>query len=87
MSLKALVEHNNSLNKLMGSGEDWTIPPTQAMAQQMFKRLDSNLSPEVIFQDGERRGAAAKKFQQQQLTAIKELKEMGFEPEGQMYNF
>lgn len=86
MSLKQLVEQNNRMNAVFGGGENWTIPPTAKMAQQMFQRLDSNLSPEVIYQDGERRGAAAQRFKSQQEAAIRDLKALGFTPIERMYN-
>ena len=87
MSLKQLVEQHNRMNAVFGGGgDDWTIPPTPKMAQAMFQRIDSNLSPEVIYMDGERRGYAAQRFKSQQEAALKELKAFGFTPIGQTYN-
>jgi hypothetical protein len=86
MSLRALVEQHNRMDALFGGGDTWSMTPDAKMAQEMFQRLDSNLSPEVVYQDGERRGAAAQRYAAQQHAAIKELKALGFTPIGQMYS-
>lgn len=86
MSLKALVEQHNKMDALFGGKDQWSVTPTAVMAEYMFQRLDSNLSPEVVYMDGERRGAAAQKFAAAQRKAIAELKALGFSPAGEMYN-
>lgn len=87
MSLKALVtQHNNMDAMFFGGKNQWSVHPTPEMAQDMFSRLDSNLSPEVVYQDGERRGAKAEKFKKEQLAAIAELKAKGFQPAREMFN-
>jgi Holliday junction resolvasome RuvABC DNA-binding subunit len=86
MSLKTLVEQHNRMDRLFGGKDQWSTTPDAKMAQAMFRRLDSNLSPEVVYQDGERRGAAAQKFSKAQHEAIKDLKALGFAPVEQMYN-
>jgi len=87
MSLKALIDNHNKMDAMFFGGKDqWPNPPTAQIAQTMFQRLDSNLSPEVVYQDGERRGAAAQKFAAQQHKAIAELKALGFTPIERMYN-
>ena len=87
MSLKVIVaEHNNMDNMFFGGKDQWSEKPTPEMAQVMFKRIDSNLSPEVVYMDGERKGAAAKKFADKQRAAAKDLEALGFKPEGEMYN-
>jgi hypothetical protein len=86
MSLKALVDQHNRMDALFGGKDQWSVTPDAKMAQEMFKRLDSNLSPEVIYQDGERCGAAALKFKAQQLAAIRALEALGFTPVEAMYN-
>lgn len=87
MSLKKLVDaHNRTDMAFFGGKDQWSVTPDAKMAQDMFSRLDSNLSPEVIYQDGERRGAKAQAFKAEQLKALEELKALGFSPTREMYN-
>lgn len=87
MSLKKIVDAHNKMDSMFYGGKDqWSEKPDAKMAQSMFGRIDSNLSPEVIYMDGERRGAAAQKFEKEQRAALAELKALGFTPVEQMYN-
>jgi hypothetical protein len=87
MSLQALVaQHNNMDSMFFGGKDQWNVNPTPEMAQAMFSRLDSNLSPEALYADGERPRAQAQKLAKQYRAAIAELKAKGFQPAGEMYN-
>jgi len=87
MSLKTIVAEHNRMDSMFFGGKDqWSEKPTAEQAQVMFARIDSNLSPEVIYMDGERRGAAAKKFEATQRAALKDLESLGFKPVEKMYN-
>jgi len=59
----------------------------QKVADTMFQRLDSNLSPEFLFADGERPRAKAMALKKKYDKAIAELVKKGFRPTVEVYNF
>lgn len=87
MSLAALVESHNRMAVFFKQPLWSETEIDNEMAQTMFKHLDSNLSPENLFADGERPRAAAMKLKKQYEKAIAELKAKGFTPEFTTYNF
>ena len=90
MSLKLLIEKQNLMAKLFKEDPSkfWNIDSiNQATADAMFSRLDSDMSPEALFADGERPRAQAAKLAKQYKAAFKELTDKGFRPSVAIYNF
>lgn len=90
MSLALLVEEHNMMARFFKEQTTWSATDIdQAMADAMFKRLDSNLSPEVLFADGERPRSKAMALKKRYEKAIAELKAKGFRPSRSVtiYNF
>lgn len=87
MSLQFLVEEHNIMAAFFKSPLWSTTDIDQATADAMFQRLDSNLSPEVLFADGERPRAKAMALKKKYEKAIAELRAKGFRPTKPMYNF
>lgn len=90
MSLALLVEEHNMMGRFFKEQSPWsTTDIDQKMADEMFKRLDSNLSPEVLFADGERPRSQAMALAKRYNKAITELKAKGFRPSSSVtiYNF
>jgi hypothetical protein len=87
MSLKLLVEKQNMMAKFF-KDTPWDINNIdQATADAMFSRLDSDMSPEALFMDGERPRAQAAKLAKQYRAAYKELTDRGYAPTIVLYNF
>ena len=87
MSLKLLVEKQNIMARLF-KDTPWDINNIdQAVADSMFSRLDSDMSPECLYADGERPSAQAAKLAKQYQTAYRELRAKGFSPTAELYNF
>jgi len=90
MSLKRLIEKQNMMARLFkeDSSKFWNIDSIdQVTADAMFRRLDSDMSPEALFADGERPRAQAAKLAKQYNSAFKELTAKGFRPTVELYNF
>lgn len=86
MSLQAFIDQENRMATFMGLPQIDPNNIDDAKAQEMFQRLDSNLSPEALYQDGERPRAQAAKLAKLYKAAITELKAKGFTPKREMYN-
>ena len=90
MSLKLLIEKQNMMAKIFKDplSTYWNIDNiTQETADAMFSRLDSDMSPEALFADGERPRSQAAKLAKQYKAAFKELTDRGFRPTSTLYNF
>jgi hypothetical protein len=87
MSLKLFLEQENRFAAFMQTPVIEIDKIDDATAQRLFGRLDSNLSPESLFQDGERPRAHAMRLKKVYLAAIGELKAKGFAPKETMYSF
>jgi len=77
-NLKKVIDHENKLAEYFKGPQINIKALTDEDAQRLFGRLDSNLSPESLYQDGERSAAQAVKYQTLYIAAIKELQDMGF---------
>jgi len=86
MSLLKFVTDHNTMDQIFGGKDQWTVTPTPEMAQQMFSRLDSNMSPEALFADGERPRAQANRLAKEYRAAWADLLALGHKPQGQFYN-
>ena len=89
MSLKAVIDQHNKMDTMFFGGKDqWDFYNiTPAMAEAIYSRLDSNMSPEALYADGERPRAQAQKLAKSYRAAVAELQAKGFKPAGEMYNF
>lgn len=87
MSLELLVKEHNIMAPFFKEPLWSTTDIDNQMAQSMFQRLDSNLSPEVLFADGERPRAKAMALKKKYEKAIAELLKKGFRPATAPYNF
>jgi hypothetical protein len=86
MSLKQFVEQENRFRVFF---KEPALDPetlTHDEATLLYRKIDSQLSPESLFQDGERRGAAAAKVKRMLLAAFQDLKAKGFTPPAPLYN-
>lgn len=87
MSLELLVKEHNIMAPFFKEPLWSTTDIDADMATAMFQRLDSNLSPEFLFADGERPRAKAMALKKKYEKAIAELLKKGFRPTGNVYNF
>lgn len=86
-NLKKVIKEENSFAKFFDQPLIDENNITDEVAQKLFARLDSNLSPECLYQDGERSPAAAKKYEIMYVGAIKELQAMGFKYNQEFYSY
>jgi hypothetical protein len=86
MSLKIFLDQENRMASFFKEAPVDINAIDDARAQKLFQRLDSNLSPECLFQDGERPRAAAASLKKIYLAAIADLKAKGFSPKEPMYS-
>lgn len=86
MSLKAFIDRENKMLAFMGLPQIEIDKIDDVAAQKLFQSLDSAMSPEALFMDGERTRAQAAKFEKMYKAAWAELKAKGFLPKGAVYN-
>lgn len=86
MSLAKFIASENVMRGFMGQPEIKITEITPAIAQELFKTLDSNLSPEALTADGERPRAKQIALAKIYNGAIADLKVRGHQPEFEMYN-
>jgi hypothetical protein len=86
MSLQQFIDDENRLASFFKKPQIDIAKIDDAQAQEMFSRLDSNMSPECLFADGERPRAAAARLAKVYRKAFEELKAKGFTPTVTLYN-
>lgn len=86
MSLQQFVQDENRMAALFNKPVIDINNITQEQAEQMFQRLDSNMSPECLYADGERSKAAAARLAKIYRKAFEELMAKGFTPKATLYN-
>lgn len=86
MSLKAFVAQHNKFNALWGDAPVDLATLDQKVADELFQRLDSNLSPEALTCDGELSRAKVQQRYKLYMGAIADLKKMGFQPTEKMWS-
>lgn len=86
MSLAKFIDRENRFRRVFGMPEYNVNNITDDDAQEIFGKLDSNMSPENLACDGERprseQAALAKVYKK----AFNELRGMGFSPKDTVYN-
>lgn len=87
MSLELFVAEQNMFANLFNEPQIDLNNLDQKTADTLFSRLDSNLSPEFLTADGERKPAAVKKLKTKYEKAINELVKKGFRPTVVMYSY
>ena len=81
-NLQAVIEIENTMFKLFGDKTKYPINPmvlTDAEATQLYRVVDSHLSPENLTCDGEAPLAQVRKRTKLLMGAVNELKALGFE--------
>lgn len=86
MSLAKFIEQENRMRKFFKQPEYDVNNIDQAAAQELFQKLDSNLSPENLACDGERPRAQQIVLGKLYRAAWTELRAKGFTPAGYVYN-
>jgi len=86
MSLKKFIEQENRFRTFVNQQLINEAAIDNTVAQELFRKLNSNLSPEVLFADGERPRAKAMALRKVYMQAIADLKAKGFVPEEELYN-
>lgn len=87
MSLQKFVDEQNLMAPLFNEPLIDLNALDQKIADAIFSRLDSNLSPEFLFADGERSRSKAMALKRKYEKAIKELVKKGFRPTVTMYSY
>jgi len=86
-TLQSFLDQENRVAKLFG-GKEYPMNVralTQAQADELFQKLDANMSPENLHMDGEITAAQARKRARLFTGAYEDLKKLGFVPTGRMY--
>ena len=86
MSLAQFVEQENRSRKFFNKPAYDVAHLSPAEAQEIFWKLDSNLSPENLACDGERPRAEQIRLGKLYRQAFSDLRALGFAPQGYCYN-
>jgi len=86
MSLKQFIESENRMRAFFKEPPLDAETLTHDEATKLYKRLDSNMSPEALFADGERPRAVAARLAKMYKQAFADLKAKGFTPPTELYN-
>lgn len=86
MSLAQFIEQENRYRTFFNESPLDASKLTPEDAALLFRKIDSQMSPESLYRDGERRGAAARKVAKMLTSAFEELKARGFTPLVTLYN-
>ena len=85
-ALQQMVDEANWWVKLSGKGKELVIDSlTQEDANNIFHKIDSGMSPENLFCDGEISHAQAMAKRDMYMGAIDELLSMGFDMPNDVY--
>jgi hypothetical protein len=86
MSLKQFIEQENKMRAFFKETPLDADKLTQEDATKLFQRLDSNMSPEHLHADGERKPADARRLAKMYTQAFADLRAKGFAVPTQLYN-
>ena len=86
MSLAKFIEQENRMRFFFKLPTYDVNNITPEHAQELFGKIDSNLSPEILACDGERPRAQQIALGKLYRAAWTELRAKGFTPEGYVYN-
>jgi len=86
VSLAKFIDRENVMRAFMQQPALDINNITQEQAAEMFQRLDSNMSPEVLYADGERPRAKAMALAKLYRKAWADLLARGFKPVDEFYN-
>lgn len=86
MSLAKFIEQENRMRKFFKQPEYDVNNITPEDAQELFGKIDSNLSPEILACDGERPRSKQIRLAKIYRAAWAELRAKGFTPQGYCYN-
>lgn len=86
MSLKQFVSHENRVRAFMGQPQLDVNTLSSDEARLLYLKLDSNMSPEILHQDGERSPAEARRYAALYRAAFAELRALGHTPPSCLYN-
>ncbi len=86
MSLAKFIEQENRFRNYVNLPLINVATIDNKVAQELFRKLNSNLSPEALFADGERPRAKAMALRKMYMQAIADIKAKGFVPEEELYN-
>jgi hypothetical protein len=87
MFLKQYVAAMNRISKAFKLPEIDLDNMLPGQADEIFAKLDSDMSPEVLHQDGERPAGAAHALAASYTQVFEELKSLGYIPPKDMYHF
>lgn len=85
--LSQFVEMQNRMSRVFNQPQIDVRAIDEKVAEDLFQKLDSNLSPEHLTCDGERPLSEQRRFYKLYTGAIKDLQKMGFSPKQAVYNF
>jgi hypothetical protein len=86
MSLVKFIEEENRMRKFFNRAPYDINNITPAQAQELFGKIDSNLSPEILACDGERPRSEQIRLGKIYRQAFDDLRRAGFAPQGYIYN-
>ena len=86
-ALKEFIAQENRMNLLFDQPLVVLDSLTQATADTLFARLDSNLSPEALTSDGEAKKSVVARRYKLYTGAIKDLQTAGFKYNSDFYAF
>jgi hypothetical protein len=86
MSLSKFIERENRYNRFFQMPLIHEDELTQEQATVLFRKLDSQMSPEHLHADGERPAAEARALTRMYTQAFQDLQARGFAAPRELYN-
>lgn len=87
MSLAQYIARKNIMNAFFKEPLLEEEKLDDAMAQELFQSLDTDMSPECLTADGERSRAEVARLRKLYTGAYKDLVKKGFSPAEEMFSF